>query len=232
MLAEPPRDGPTTAPRTHWQLQTPPLWCRGMSRKRRQSLEIDHPLRNLPMDWRKRVERVVLQVGKAFDLYVTSVQVGERTEPRGLRLSIAREGAEEVWTPKVVMALRRRILDELEAARKDEVERQVKRLGFDRPVSMMTFMDATRVAAVERPWEGSEAEKSARAARRSIVRVELQKCLAEHELPSQARDLVDIALTCMRDDSRWSLWARILLLVEEVEAGIPGDLQQRTRGLF
>jgi hypothetical protein len=203
-----------------------------MSRKKRHAVDIDFKMKNLPVDWRGRVSDVIKQVGKAFDLYVTQVHVGERQSPPGIRIAIAREGSDAVWTPKVELALRKRVVEMLEDARKDEIERQVRRMGFDRPVSMDTFVAATRISAVAEPFAGGPEDRKARGFRRQVARAELKAVLQEAELPSPAKDLVDIALTCMRDDERFSLWVRILLLVVEIEAEVSPALQKRLRDLL
>jgi len=51
--------------------------------------------------------------------------------------------------------------------------------------------------------------------------------VAAATVPPEARELVAVATEQMRNPAHWSLWARLLLVVEEIDEALPSDLQDR-----
>ena len=102
-----------------------------MAIKRHNSLKIPFPLDGLPRDWRQRVERVIQNASKAFDLYVTNVKAGAMKTPEGILVSISRDGAEEAWNLRVERSISDRIVDEMNLSREDQRTRESDRLRFE-----------------------------------------------------------------------------------------------------
>ena len=203
-----------------------------MVAKKKNSLVIETKTRGLPLDWRSRLTDTVKQVGKAYDLYVTKVDAGLRRDPPGIFISIKREGADSAWNTKVEGVMRQRLLDVIHDARREEVARQVSRLGFASTVSFTSLAAATKITAKEPEYVGDDAHQAVRAAQRQQVTRDVRQLLDRAALEPEARDFVTLALDRMRYPRLWALWARLLLMVEEVELEIPQPLQVRLRELL
>jgi len=191
-----------------------------MAHKRHNSLNIEYPIKGLPRDWRRRVEEVVRTLGIDFELFVNSVKAGERKDPSAVLVSITREGAEAAWTKKCENTLSRRIVQVLDSAKAEEEDRKAMALGL-RP-SAWDLIPAHEPTAVM-----SDTERTGRNTRRRVLLTELASTLKKGSLPKEARALADIALKQMKEPSTWSLWARLLLTVEETRRSIPRELEER-----
>jgi len=203
-----------------------------MVAKKKNSLIIETKTRGLPIDWRVRLTDTVKQVGKAYNLYITKVDVGLRREPPGIFISVKREGSDEAWTDKVESVLHDRVMDVIHDARREEVARQVTRLGFASTVSFTSLGAATKITAKEPDYVDESTSPQIRAAQRLQVARDVRQMLDGKELEAEAQDFVTLALDRMRYPRLWALWARLLLMVEEVEMEIPQPMQKRIRDLL
>jgi hypothetical protein len=186
---------------------------------------MDYDLTGLPPDWRQRVEATVRSVGGVYYLYVTTVKAGARKNPPGILLAVARDGAEDAWTPRVEAVLRTRIRTTLEFAKEEERNREKARVRLEMgdvgaSVSEGRIPRETRVPS-------DPSEKAVRAAKRAVLTGELAALLRRSDLPSEALDLLDVAVERMNHPDRWSLWVRILMQVEEIEEVLPPFMTTR-----
>jgi hypothetical protein len=60
-----------------------------------------------------------------------------------------------------------------------------------------------------------------------VLTGELAALLRRSDLPSEALDLLDVAVERMNHPDRWSLWVRILMQVEEIEEVLPPFMTTR-----
>jgi hypothetical protein len=194
------------------------------------SLAIDCPIEGLPVDWRERVQATVLHVGKIYDLYVTTAKAGATRSPPGILVSISREGSEEAWTPKVEATLKLRILQQLDMARDEEAERLGAIAALEAEVAGGARRTRRkRIPAVDR--EQDAASRRSVEARRAAVAAEVKAALARARLSPQAEDLGKLALSRMKQPDRWSMWARLLLAVDETAEAIGEELERRMESL-
>jgi len=192
--------------------------------KRHNSVTVDYDLEGLPRDWRTRVEDAVRSVGALHYLYVTKAMAGARKDPPGVLVSLARDGSEESWTPKVEDALKARIKSVLDFARQEEIDRRKESLRAE--LGALGVL-AGRIPARETRVPADPGEQSRRAAKRNVLTQEIAITLRRADLPAEARDLLEVAVQQMARPEFWALWVRILMQVEETEEALPAPLTER-----
>jgi len=192
--------------------------------KRHNSLMVDYDTEGLPRDWRRRVEDAVRAVGGLHYLYVTTVKAGERKNPPGVLVSVARDGSEESWTPKVELIIRKRIVDVLNYGKQEEIDRRKESLRAE--LGQLGVL-AGRIPARETRVPADPAEHARRTAKRNVLTQEIAITLRKADIPGEARELLEVALQQMQHPDLWALWVRILMQVEETEEVLPAPLTAR-----
>jgi len=192
--------------------------------KHHNSLMLACSLDGLPADWRTRVEAVVRNASPAFDLYVTSVKAGARKRPEGILVAIAREGAEEAWSERVERVLCDRILEELEAFRAAARGQQSAQLRFEMGWG---GEGGPSISASEDLGSLTADERRRLTAERYTLTEDLRVAFERADLDPRSAVFVALAFQQMDYPERWALWARLLLVVGETEAGLSIDLQRR-----
>ncbi len=199
-----------------------------MSRKLTHHLVVEYELKNLPRDWRKRVQDVVRTLSANHDLFPKVIEVGQFGNPAKVLVSIRREGAASAWTEKVQAVMRHNVIRVLDNARKEEVQRQVAGMG----------LKASQGAVAGQLLSGYDdahltpAERVARRARRTTLLVELDAALTAADLSEPAHDVVTVALAHMKTPGVWAIWAGLLLKIVEVDVCLSAELKRRVRALL
>jgi len=201
-----------------------------MAFKRYNTLIINFRSQNLPRNWRARVEQAISSVGSSFDLTITSVKAGARKKPPGVLISVAREGAEDAWTDKCEAAMKQRVLAVLEHAKEEEISRQVEAMGLE--VKTDSLGEQQPIRAREKRRAGTAEQKLELVASRRALSADLAIVYRKVKLPPEAQDLAAIAIKRMQDPTRWSLWAQLLLAVQETRKVLPEELEERLRDLL
>jgi len=202
-----------------------------MAFKQYNTLIINYRAQNLPRNWRARVEQAVSSVGSSFELNISSVKAGMRKKPPGVLISIARDGAEEAWTDRCEATMKQRVMVVLEHAKEEEISRQVEAMGLDQKVGA-SAADQHSVRAREKRRAGSADQKLELVASRRALADDLAIVFKKATLPPEAQDLADVAIKRMQDPVRWSLWAQLLLVVQETRKVLPEALEERLRNLL
>ena len=199
-----------------------------MARKLTHHLVIEYELKNLPRDWRTRVQDVVRTLAANHDLFPKLIEVGQFGTPPKVLVSIRREGAESNWTPKVQELMRHNVVRVLDNARKEEVERQVAGMGLKAAPggvagAMVSGYDDAHL---------SESERIERRTKRATLLIEIETVLRAADLSEPAHDVIDVALEHMKKPAFWAIWAGLLLKIVEVDVSLSPQLKRRTRALF
>ena len=192
--------------------------------KKHNTMSIPTSLAGLPKGWRTRIEGIVRDASPAFDLYVTSVKAGAQSNPEGILISIARDGAEEAWSRQVERTISDRIRAEVDALRAQVREEQAAQLRLE------AGWDAERGSQVSTKEDLSSMLSEERlqliTARHALTR-ELRLTLQGADLDTGTATFCGLAFQQMEYPERWALWARLLLVVHETEAALPLELQQK-----
>jgi hypothetical protein len=191
-------------------------------------LVVDYELKNLPPDWRKQVQDVVRTLASNHQLFPKLIEVGQFGTPPKVLVSIRREGAAAAWTDAVQAAMKANVVRVLDAARKQEIERQVAGLGLgerkgDVAGAMLDGYDDRDL---------DPAQRLARRTRRATLLVDIEAALKNAELSEPAHDVVDTALLHMKTAGLWAIWAGLLLKIVEVDVCLPAELKKRMRALL
>ena len=199
-----------------------------VSRKLTHHLIVEYELKNLPQDWRTQVQDVVRTLASNHNLFPKLIEVGQFGTPPKVLVSIRREGAESAWTEAVQDVMRRNVTRVLDAARKEEVDRQVASMRM-RPGG-----GAVAGALVEGYDDGhlDPTQRLARRTRRATLLVDLRAALDRAELSEPAHDVVSTALEHMKQPALWAIWAGLLLKIVEVDVSLPAELKKRVRALL
>lgn len=199
-----------------------------MSRKLTHHLVLEYELKNLPRDWRTRVQDVVRTLAANHDLFPKLIEVGQFGTPPKVLVSIRREGAESAWTEAVQDLMRGNITRVLDAARKEEVERQVAGMGLKASQSGVAGALLSGYDDGHLP----EAERIARRTKRATLLIEIEEALSRAELTEPAHDVIDAALERMKNPTMWAIWAGLLLKIVEVDVSLSPALKRRMRALL
>lgn len=199
-----------------------------MARKLTHHLVLEYELKNLPDDWRKRVQDVVRTLATNHELFPKVIEVGQYGTPPKILVSIRREGAESAWSETVQAVMRANITRVLDNARKEEVKRKVGSMGLQNRSAnvaggLLSRYDDTHLTPEER---------MVRRTKRAMLTVELEAVLKAADLTEPAFDVVTTALERMKSPNLWAIWAGLILKIVEVDVSLSPALKKRTRDLL